>query len=202
MTNTTLPKGLWAQDIAAATSAAPEWLWQGFLARGNITLLTSLWKSGKTTLISLLLSRRKQGGALAGFPVTPGKSLVVSEESPQLWGERYRRLDFGDNVYLLSQPFRSIPSSNERQDLVDMILQLHESHNLDLVVIDPLALFCLAENQGKGMLDLLLTFAALTSRGLAVLMLHHHACLVMLAFGFLLLEAAGPRRRAQRRCPG
>ncbi len=32
-----------------------SWVWQGILSRGHITLLTSQWKSGKSTLLSLLL---------------------------------------------------------------------------------------------------------------------------------------------------
>ncbi|MFO0966491.1 MAG: AAA family ATPase [Gemmataceae bacterium] len=35
-----------------------DWLWPGLLARRNLTLLTGGWKSGKTTLVSLLLDRR------------------------------------------------------------------------------------------------------------------------------------------------
>src|SRR5216683_5632648 len=31
-----------------------SWLWDGYLARGAVTLLTSLWKAGKTTLIAIL----------------------------------------------------------------------------------------------------------------------------------------------------
>jgi hypothetical protein len=27
-----------------------DWLWDGYLARGSVTLLTSQWKTGKTTL--------------------------------------------------------------------------------------------------------------------------------------------------------
>src|SRR5450755_3582489 len=37
--------------------AQPDWLWQGYLRPGAVTLLTSLWKSGKSTLLSVLLSR-------------------------------------------------------------------------------------------------------------------------------------------------
>jgi hypothetical protein len=35
-----------------------------------VTLLTSQWKSGKTTLVSLLLAGMQQGGQLARFPHT------------------------------------------------------------------------------------------------------------------------------------
>src|SRR5262249_1295186 len=33
------------------SAAALNWLWRGYLASGQLTLLTSLWKSGKTTLL-------------------------------------------------------------------------------------------------------------------------------------------------------
>ena len=58
-------------DLNAAAQASLPWLWHGFLAPGNITLLTSQWKSGKTTLIAVLLSRLNAGGQLAGLPVLP-----------------------------------------------------------------------------------------------------------------------------------
>src|SRR5262245_4478049 len=53
-----------------------RWLWHGLLAPGKLTLLTSLWKSGKTTLLAHLLARRRCGGDFLGLPVTPGVSLV------------------------------------------------------------------------------------------------------------------------------
>ena len=91
MTDIALPQVVWAQDVPATTPTSPDWLWQGFLAKGNMTLLTSLWKAGKTTLLSMLLSRRHQGSTLAGLPVKPGKAIVISEEPLQLWADRYPR---------------------------------------------------------------------------------------------------------------
>ena len=37
-------------------TAIVPWLWEGLLAAGNITLLTSVWKAGKSTLLALLLA--------------------------------------------------------------------------------------------------------------------------------------------------
>jgi len=55
-------------------SGLPEgWVWQGYLAPGSITLLTSQWKAGKTTLLSVLLARMGDGGTLAGLPVRKGR---------------------------------------------------------------------------------------------------------------------------------
>ena len=41
----------------AETHREVRWLWDGYLAAGLVTLLTSRWKTGKTTLVSLLLAR-------------------------------------------------------------------------------------------------------------------------------------------------
>jgi hypothetical protein len=65
------------------SSALPQlsWLWHGYLAAGNITLLTSQWKSGKTTLLSVLLAKMAQGGVMAGLRVKPAKALGESIRS-------------------------------------------------------------------------------------------------------------------------
>src|SRR5438309_6708988 len=73
------------RQLAEASGCAGSWLWHGYLGPGKMTLLTSQWKSGKTTLVSLLLARMAGGGALAGLPVAAGRAAVISEESPQLW---------------------------------------------------------------------------------------------------------------------
>src|SRR5262249_32904691 len=137
----TLPQELWDQNLMAADQEGSDWLWHGLLARGHVTLLTGLWKTGKTTLLSLLLARRKQGGSLAGLAVQPGKTVVVSEESAALWADRARRHDFGGNVCFFPQPFLNIPSPTEWRALLERINQLHDQHGVDLLVIDPLARF-------------------------------------------------------------
>jgi hypothetical protein len=62
MSSITLPKEIWDQEVMATENQPTDWLWHGFVARGSTTLLTGMWKAGKTTLLSLLLSRRKEGG--------------------------------------------------------------------------------------------------------------------------------------------
>jgi hypothetical protein len=85
MRHANIPPGIWDHEVAALNPPAIDWLWHGFVAPGNTTLLTSLWKAGKTTLVSMLLSRRKQAGTLAGLLVKPGRTVVVSEEPMSLW---------------------------------------------------------------------------------------------------------------------
>ena len=55
MTSPRLVPALWVRDLEQATVTHVDWFWQGYLAAGNITLLTSQWKAGKTTLLAILL---------------------------------------------------------------------------------------------------------------------------------------------------
>jgi hypothetical protein len=151
------------------------WLWHGYLAPGVTTLLTSQWKSGKTTLVSVLLARLKAGGQFAGLPLRAGKAVVVSEESPLHWHQRGQKLHFGDHVCWLCRPFRGKPRVDEWLALLDHLLELRQQHGIDLVVIDPLASFLpgRSENLAGDMLDALLPLQRLTATGLSVLLLHH-----------------------------
>src|SRR4051812_21137435 len=101
------------QPIAALDFAALErqasgdihWVWQGYIALKSITLFTSRWKAGKTTLLSVLLARLREGGTLAGSGVAALPAVVVTEEGPDIWVARGRRLGMGSNVRWICQPF-------------------------------------------------------------------------------------------------
>jgi hypothetical protein len=175
MPDVTIPQEVWDQELTSRLPAPPDWLWHGFVAGGQLTLLTSLWKAGKTTLLALLLGRRRAGGHLGGLAVRVGKSVVVSEEPPELWAERARRHDFGGQVCFVCQPFRSVARPEEWQALLDRLLDLRRRHGVDLAVIDPLAPFLAAENQARPVLEALLPLSTLTAAGMAVLLLHHPA---------------------------
>ncbi|MBM4072295.1 MAG: hypothetical protein FJ271_25710 [Planctomycetes bacterium] len=160
-------------ELLAAPPVALDWLWHGFVASGNVSLLTSMWKSGKTTLLSLLLARRRTGDALAGLDVKPGKTLVVTEEPAELWAERARRLDFGGLTFFISRPFRGIPTEDQWRGLVQHILDERAQQAIDLAVFDPIAPLLRSENQPQALLATLAPLAALTASGMAVLLLHH-----------------------------
>src|SRR4051812_1822416 len=91
-------------DGSARPPFEVPWLWGGYLAPGNTTLLTSQWKAGKTTLVSVLLARMARGGELAGLPVRPGRAVVVSEEALEHWQGRDARLGFGGHVGFVCRP--------------------------------------------------------------------------------------------------
>jgi hypothetical protein len=155
--------------------ASRDWLWRGYLLPGAVTLLTSLWKSGKTTLLSVLLSRLKTGGELAGLPVRAGRAVVVSEEAPELWWQRGRNLTLDGHVQWLCRPFRGKPTIEQWHDLIDQIGRMHDRQPVDVLAIDPLANLAplRTENDSSEMLKAVAPLQRLTSRGVSVLLCHH-----------------------------
>jgi RecA-family ATPase len=156
-------------------SATADWLWHGYLAAGNITLLASQWKAGKTTLLAALLARMQAGGEMAGLAVRPGNALVLSEEGPALWQMRNELFHFGDNVALVSRPFQGKPTPEQWIDLMNQLVERRSQGGLDLLAIDPLISFLpgRTENDSSAVSEALLPLHRLTSLGVAVLILHH-----------------------------
>ena len=162
-------------ELAGPVDPPASWLWHGYLGRGMLTLLTSQWKSGKTTLVSVLLARMAQGGVLAGLPVAAGRAAVVSEEGRHDWDRRCRKLAIGNHVGFYCRPFRTRPTTGLWLGMIDGLLERHEAEGLDLVVIDPLSLF-LPGNSESSAVDAvagLLPLRALLAAGMSVLLLHH-----------------------------
>lgn len=155
--------------------AEPAWLWRGYLAERCVTLFTSQWKSGKTTLISILLDRMTAGGDLLGLPLQPAKVAVISEETSQIWDMRRQRLQFGEDVWWFCQPFHGRkPEFGEWLALVQHVLGLR-AQGVNLVVIDSLTsvLPGHCENDAAGLMEALLPLQHLTAAGMSVLLVHH-----------------------------
>jgi hypothetical protein len=175
MSLTALPKEFWDQEVMTTHNQPTDWLWHGFIARGNTTLLTGTPKAGKTTLLSLLLARRKEGGSVGGMPIKPGKTIIITEEYLQRWAERGRELDFGGQVCFLERPFLTIPTVEQWQALLNRVLELRAQHGIDLAVVDPLAPFFRCENNARNILETMLPLRALAKEGMAVVGMHHPA---------------------------
>jgi RecA-family ATPase len=156
-------------------TASGDWLWHGYLRPGKITLLTSLWKCGKTTLMTGLLQRMERDGEFLGRSVRRGRVLVVSEESLGNWAERLKYMPVGPHVQLLSRPFRGAPSNDEWNTLVDQAHAMRTQDELDLLVIDPLAVFlpANAEADGAALRRIFEPLHRLAADGAGVLLLHH-----------------------------
>lgn len=163
-------------EIAGAPAETIErWLWDGYLAAGSVTLFTSQWKTGKTTLLTGLLRALERGEPFLGRAVRPGHALVVSEESRAQWAERLATMPVGPNSHLLPRPFRGRPTVAEWNDLIDEACRRRFDGKLDLFVIDPLASFLpgRCESDAGTLIEMLQPLHRLADGGAAVLLLHH-----------------------------
>jgi hypothetical protein len=159
---------------AAPRGAAADWLCHGLLARGDVTLLTSQWKAGKTTLLAGLLRALADGSPFLGRPCATAAALVVSEESPAHWAARQRAIPTGPHARLLSRPFPGRPTPDQWGELVAHAERLRAGGGLDLFAVDPLATyFPGSESDPAALLDFLHPLRRLAEAGAAVLVLHH-----------------------------
>jgi RecA-family ATPase len=160
-------------DNLDATAPMPraEWLWNGYLMPGDITLLTSFWKTGKTTLLAGLLQSLATGTPFLGRNTRPARVWVVSEESRDHWRERGEVLPGGSHVTLVGRPFHGKPKPEQWDRLIDAVLQ----DRPDLFVVDPLSSFLTARSESDvtTMLEALEPLRRLTGIRMAVLLLHH-----------------------------
>ena len=163
-------------ELDARTDYADtDWLWHGYLARGNITLFTSRWKSGKTTLLAGMLRAFGGGGELLGRACQPAAALVASEESIPHWRDRQKAIPVGPHTHLVSRPFPGRPSAAEWEDFVRRAEDLRTARQLDLFVVDTLATFLpgKSDSDPATLLTMLHPLRRLTAKGAAVLILHH-----------------------------
>jgi hypothetical protein len=158
-----------------AVAGEKQWLWHGMLMPGKLTLLTALWKSGKTTLLAHLLARRRHGGEFLGLNVAAGRSVVVSEEPRDLWPMRQAQHRFGPELAIVPRPFAGRPTLAELEELSARLVEMKEQSGLDLVVFDSLSVFLPSrnENSAGSVTNAMSPFIALAEAGLSVLLLHH-----------------------------
>ena len=162
-------------QLAPPSLAESDWLWHGYLARGNVTLLTSVWKAGKTTLLAGLARALGSGTPFLGRPCTTASVLIVTEESERHWAARQRSIPNGANVQLVIRPFPKRPTPDQWDGLVRQAEGLRRDGKLDLLAVDPLASFIpgRSESDPATLLDLLTPLRRLADTGVAVLVLHH-----------------------------
>ena len=70
--NNSLPTAQTYTEMTDAGNELPGWLWQRLYRLRIDHVAHQPWKTGKTTLLSVLLSRLQTGGVLAGSEVAAG----------------------------------------------------------------------------------------------------------------------------------
>jgi hypothetical protein len=160
----------------SSKSLAIEWVWDGFLPLRSVSLLTGLWKAGKTTLLAHLLDALAGADAdFLGQTVRRARILLVTEESEALWAMRRDALDLGDHVQVISRPFMTRPDTKTWQAFLSHVANLVHWHGYTLVVFDALPNLWPVrdENAAPDVLNALTPLNAITAADTAVLLLAH-----------------------------
>jgi len=155
-------------------SAEPDWLWPGYIARGAVTLLTGLWKAGKTTLMGYLLRDFYRGSGLVNTPID-APTLYISEENVALWANRRDQLELPNSIYFLQRPSFTRPNLADWRAMIDFIVKEVREREIGLVVFDtlPSAWPVQEENDAGEALEALTPLRDVTSAGAAVLLVCH-----------------------------
>lgn len=152
-----------------------EWLWQGYLSPQHITLLTALWKAGKSTLIGYLVREFGAGGSL-GTAVAAARVLIVSEESGRIWAGRRDKIGIGGHVDLLCRPFRGRSNSAEWVRFIARIADLIRDRGYQVLILDTISSLwpVIKENDAGEVITALSPLHLLTDAGASVLIVHHN----------------------------
>lgn len=130
-----------ALPIPASQLKTPEgarWILDGYLSQGSISLLSALWKSGKTTLIACLLRSMEAGGIFCGRELSPGRVLMVTEESEGRWARRRDALGLKDHIEFMVCPFANKATWDEWKAFLAFLSGIIPRRGYMLVIFDTL----------------------------------------------------------------
>jgi hypothetical protein len=151
-----------------------DWFWHGYFGRYTTTLLSSLWKVGKTTLIAHLLKALDSGGLFCGRTVRPTRVLYVTEEPESIWARRRDKIGIGDHVHFQVRPFQTRATQLGWLALITHLRKFVEAGDFGLVMIDPLTTLWPVEkeNEAGEVASALMPLQTLTEK--AGVVLSHH----------------------------
>jgi AAA domain len=158
-----------------ALPAEPDWLWQGFLAPGSLTMLAGHPFAGKSMLVSGLLRALETGEPFLGRKTKAASALLVTEEDQASLRERAGR--FGLFAIRSEYLDRSSSVGRDWSALIAGATELALAKEHRLLVIDTFpglaGLGDEQENDSGAITSRLRPLQVAAGAGLAVLFLHH-----------------------------
>jgi RecA-family ATPase len=163
-----------AKDLIRKTSHTEiPWVWEGYLAHGDITIFVSRPKLGKSTLTWQLVKAIILNNSFLNAKTAPQKTLVLAvEENPALVRQRLVKhgLEDSDDLFIKSGLCHPTPKFHSK--LKEKILY----HKIGVLIIDTLTAFwdVSDENNAAQVVRALKPLQELAqSTGVAILLLHH-----------------------------
>jgi RecA-family ATPase len=169
----TFPRAIPASELRAIVGEEADWIVRGYLGRDVITLLSALWKAGKTTWLAHLLQALGRG-EFCGLECRPIHVLYITEESETLWASRRDGIGIGDNVRFLIRPFKFRPAPGDWLKLREYLEVCLREADADLIIIDTLSGVWPVkdENDAAQVQEALMPLRTL-GQGRAILIVHH-----------------------------
>jgi len=167
---------LWMSELTGREQN-DKWLWHGYLSRGGITLLSALWKSGKTTLLSHFIKAADgHVSEFLGREIMPCRVLYVTEEHAELWAERRDNLQIGDHVGMICRPFQGRPSPAQWLEFLEHVSKTVIDYRFDLVVFDTISKLwpVREENDAGAVEEALMPVWKVVENGVGLLLIHHN----------------------------
>lgn len=162
-------------DLAALQSD-PNWLWEGLLAPGTVTMLAGDSFVGKTTLVARLLKAMESGSPFLGRKTRRATALLLTEEHPVTLRQKSEQLD----LLTLGSEFLSRADGVfglEWQALIEQATEYALEQGHELLVIDTFSglagLRSEEENDAGAITERLRPLQVAAGEGLAVFFLHH-----------------------------
>ncbi len=172
--STPAPKWLTASEFLKKECEQVRWLWNGYIARGLLTLLSARPKIGKTTLVfhlfKSLLNLNRQD-FLGRSTELASKILLLTEEGNFLLKRRLERFEISGENFLLGPRF----AIKNWFDTLEQI-RLAITQGVTMVVIDTLASFWGIgdENDAPSVVEALLPLQTIVQQHeVAVVIIHH-----------------------------
>lgn len=147
-----------------------DFIVEGYVSPGHSTLITAIWKGGKSTLLAHAIKAMEHGGDI-GVPVHPAKVLVVTEESEAIWAMRRDELSFGDHVSFVCRPFMGRPYRKDWEAFAQWIAE----GDWEVVIIDTLPAVSPVtdENDATKVLEALSPLTVITKANKALVLVSH-----------------------------